>query len=285
VEGQYIDANGVRTHYIDRGEGPVVLLMHGASVAVDSWCTWRFAIEALAQRFRVVAFDQIGFGRSDMPKDGRYVNRVERCVHAFAFLDAMGIEGAFLVGHSEGGFMAAYMAIERPVLASGVVIVTSGATAPKLGGDRDRDWLAASKAAYDYAGGVDTEEHFIRTNSSLAMSVDAEAEAILRANYRRARAAGQIEMFRNLPESETSFEGYVGTQERHIHPHLASLKVPILLIWAANDPTVPIERGVALQRIAKHADLHILGDASHMVMLDRADAFNRLLGGWCATTD
>jgi pimeloyl-ACP methyl ester carboxylesterase len=285
VEGQYIDANGVRTHNIDRGEGPVVLLMHGASVAVDSWCTWRFSIEALAPRFRVVAFDQIGFGRSDMPKDGRYVNRVQRCAHAFAFLDAMGIERAFLVGHSEGGFMAPYMAIQRPTLPSGVVIVTSGATAPKLGGDRDRDWLAASKAAYDYAGGVDTEDDFIRTNASLAMSGDAEAETILRANYRRARAAGQIEMFRNLPESETSFEGYVGTQERHIHPHLASLAAPILLIWAANDPTVPIERGVALQRTAKHADLHVLGDASHMVMLDRADAFNRLLGGWCATAD
>lgn len=282
MEGQYIDANGIRTHYIDRGEGPVILLMHGASVAVDSWCTWRFAIEALAQRFRVVAFDQIGFGRSDMPKDGQYVNRVERCTHAFAFLDAMGIGRAYLVGHSEGGFMAANMAIRRRGLAAGIVIVTSGATAPKLGGDCDRDWLAASKVAYDYAGGVDTEDDFIRTNSSLAKSGDAEAEAILRDNYRRAREAGQIEMFRNLPESETGFDGYIGIQERHIHPHLATLEVPILLVWAANDPTVPIERGVALQRIAQHADLHVLGDASHMVMLDRAAAFNRLLGSWCA---
>lgn len=282
MESNYIDANGVRTHYIDRGKGPVVLLMHGASVAVDSWCTWRFTIEALASQFRVIAFDQIGFGRSDMPRDGRYVSRVDRCAHAFAFLDAMKIDRAFLVGHSEGGFMAAYMAIQRPGPASGVVIVTSGATAPKLGGDRDSEWFAASKAAYDYAGGVDTEDDFIRTNSSLAMSGDPEAEAILRDCYRRARAAGQIEMFRHLPESETSFEGYIQTQERHVHPHLVSLKAPILLIWAANDPTVPIERGVALQRIARHADLHVLGDASHMVMLDRADAFNRLLGGWCA---
>lgn len=282
MKGQYIDANGIRTYYIDVGRGPVVVLMHGASVAVDAWCTWRLTIDALAKRHRVVAFDQIGFGRTDMPTDGRYVNRVNRTVHAFAFLDAMGIDRAALVGHSEGGFMAAYMAIRRPTLAAGVVIVTSGATAPRLGGRLDEGWIAASKAAYDYQGGVDTEDDFIRTNASLALNGDAAAESLLRENYRRAKASGQIEMFRNLPDSETNLDGYIGIQEREVHPHLASIQAPILLIWAANDPTVPMERGIALQRIARHADLYALGNASHMVMLDRAETFNRLLGDWCA---
>jgi pimeloyl-ACP methyl ester carboxylesterase len=282
MKGKFIDAGGVRTHYYDVGTGPTVVLMHGASVAVDAWCTWRLAIDALSRNHRVVAFDQIGFGRTDMPADGRYVNRVARTVHAFAFLDAMGIDRAVLVGHSEGGFMAAYMAIRRPSLASGIVIVTSGATAPRLGGHLDDGWIAASKSAYDYSGGVDTENDFIRTNASLSSSNDPEAEALLRENYRRAQASGQIEMFRNMPESDTNLDGYIGIQEREIHPHLSSIKAPILLIWAAKDPTVPIERGVALQRIAEHADLYVLGGASHMVMFDRAEAFNRMLMSWCA---
>lgn len=282
MDGRYVNANGTNTYVIDRGNGPAVVLLHGASVAVDAYCTWRLAIDALSRRFRVIAFDQIGFGRTDMPRDGRYVNRLARVDHALAVLDTLGVERACLVGHSEGGFMAAAMAIERPRFASGVVIVTSGATAPRLGGSLDDAWIEASSKAYNYKDGVDTEDAFIRTNASLAFHTDGETEAILRENYRRASATGQIKMFRDLPPDETDFERYVALQEARIHPHLASLAVPILLVWAANDPTVPVERGIALMRIAGgNADLHVLGEASHMVMLDRAEAFNRLLENWC----
>ena len=281
MNGTFIDANGVKTYVIDRGKGPAIVLLHGASVAVDAYATWRLTIDALASEHRVIAFDQIGFGRTDMPRDGRYVNRLGRVDHALAVLDKMGVDRACFVGHSEGGFMAAKIAILRPAMAAGVVVVTSGATAPRLGGTLDDEWVAASGRAYNYSGGVDDEETFVRTNSSLIMVDDPEGEQLLRENYRRAKAAGQIEMFRNLPVEETDFRRYIALQEREIYPHLATLAAPMLLIWAANDPTVPIERGVALQKLAPKADLHILSNASHMVMIDRAKAFNRLLADWC----
>jgi len=281
-EGKFIEVAGYRTFYIDRGEGPVLLLLHGASVAIDAYSTWHSLIEALASRFRVIAFDQPGFGRSDMVKDRRYVNRLGRVPHALGFLDALDIRRATLVGHSEGAFMATRMAIERPALAAGLVIVTSGGTAPRLGGALDRGWMEASKSAYDYGGGADTEDGFIRANGSLSRAADPALERLLRGNYRRAAAAGQIEMFRNLPADERDLDLYVRLQETHIHPHLAALETPTLIVWASSDPTVPVERGVALMRLFPQADLHVFGGASHMVMLDRAEGFNRLLAGWCA---
>lgn len=282
MDGHILDVNGCRTYYLDLGSGPTIIMLHGASVAVDADITWHRAIAHLSQSYRVIAYDQPGFGRTDMPKDGRYMNRLARVEHALAFVDRLGIERACLVGHSEGAFMATRMAIERPTLASGLVLVTTGGTAPRLGGELDRDWMAASKAAYDYSGGADTEAGFVRANASLSRGNDPTLERKLRENYRRALATGQIAMFRNLPADELDLDLYVQLQESHIHPHLDSMTVPTLIIWAANDPTVPIERGVALMRLIPGADLHVFGGASHMVMLDRADDFNRLLAGWFA---
>ena len=230
MQGQFIDVNGYRTHYLDEGEGPVVLLMHGASIAIDAWLTWHATIAHLSSSFRVLAFDQPGFGRTDMPKDGRYMSRLLRTDHALGFLDRLGVERAILVGHSEGGFMAARMAITRPGLANKLVIVTSGGTAPRLGGELDREWMAASRAAYNYKGGADSEESFIRGNAILSRSADPAIEVMLRDNYRRALASGQIDMFSRRSAEETDIERYTLLQEEHIHPHLPQLALPVLML-------------------------------------------------------
>lgn len=141
--------------------------------------------------------------------------------------------------------------------------------------------MAASGAAYNYKGGADSEESFIRTNGILSRSGDPAMEAILRDNYRRALASGQIEMFRRRSAEETDIERYTLLQEEHVHSHLPQLALPVLILWAAEDPTVPVERGLRLARLFPSADFHVFGGASHMVMFDRREAFNRLLAEWC----
>ena len=281
MQGKFIEAGGYRTHYYDEGRGPVVVLMHGAGVTSDAYGAWFRTIPALARSCRVIAFDQVGFGRTDLPSDRQYVNRLGRVDHALAFLDALGIDKAILVGHSEGAFMATRMAIVRPQLARGLVIVTSGGTAPRLGGDADKGWMEASAHAYDFHAITVSEEAYVGANSRLSRVSDPEYETILRDAFRRAKERGQIEIFRNLPEAETDYLQYANLQEQHLHPHLSKLTAPTLLIWATDDRTVPVERGVKLMRMIPNADMHVLSGASHMVMFDRTDDFNRILTGWC----
>src|SRR5689334_24223369 len=100
MESRFLDVDGRRTHYLDIGQGPAVVLLHGASLAIDAATTWASLMTALARDFRVIAFDQIGFGQSDMPADGRMGNRLERVPHACRFLDFLGVKNAALVGHS-----------------------------------------------------------------------------------------------------------------------------------------------------------------------------------------
>jgi pimeloyl-ACP methyl ester carboxylesterase len=285
LDGRFIDAGGVRTYVIERGAGPTVVLLHGASLAVDAWLTWYRTIGALAGDFRTIAFDQIGFGRSDPPPGNIYLNRLERVPHAWAVLDALGLERVILVGHSEGAFMAARMATEQPERIRGIVLVTSGGTSPRLGGTLDRAWMAASDEAYDVKGVGADEDGAVRIDHHLRRGPDPDYEAILRDNYRRAQSSGSYEMFQNLAAGEVDYDSYTRVQEQHLYPFLPRLRCRVLLIWARQDPTVPVERGLKLMDLIPGAALHVLGGAGHMVMHDQPAAFHRLLRCWCAAGD
>ena len=280
-EGRHLDAGGVRTFVMERGEGEPMVLLHGSGPALDAHVTWCKVMPFLARRFRVVAPDLLGFGRTAMAADGRYRDRLERTAHAIALLDALGVSDATLVGHSEGGFVAARIAVERPDLARRLAIATSGGTAPALGGDADDAWREASAEAYDYAAATRDEESFLAA-SGMARGGDAAIEAMLRANYRLAEETGTLAQFRDLPAAERRLRDYTRLQEEHLFPHLDRIAAPVLLVWAADDATVPLARGEALMRMLPRADLHVFQRSGHMVMHDRAEDFARLVADWAA---
>ena len=281
MNGRFIDIEGKNTWYLDEGSGPTIVLLHGAALAVDAYITWFRTIEALRDRFRLVALDQVGFGRTDMPPNGVYWNRHRRVDHVLAFLDRLGVRNACLVGHSEGAYMATRLAIIAPHLASKLVIVTSGATAPYLGGDADDEWKAAASAAYNDPSRFDSEDDFVRTSARLGRAEDSRYEAILRENYRRAVEVGQERMFREMPAEDSNYDAYVKLQEEHVFPHLDALSIPTLLVWAEDDATVPVARGLKLLERIPGAEFHLFRNAAHNVMHDQAEGFNRLLRSWC----
>jgi len=281
LNGAYIDAGGVRTFYLDKGEGPVIVLMHGSSIAIDARATWFRTIDALAERFRVIAFDQIGFGHTDMPPGGHYLGRLERARHAVDFLDALELDDVILVGHSEGGFMGSHMAITQPHRVARLVVITSGGTAPRLGGALDEPWMAASADAYGFTEAMENEDGFMASMDKFLYAPDEEFLGIIRSNYIHARTSGNLGLFRDRATAEPNPAPYTALQEAHIHPHLPSLDVPALLVWANNDATVPVERGLRLMELFGDGHMHVFDKAKHMVMIDQAAKFNSLLLGWC----
>tara|TARA_B100000686_G_C16589703_1_gene862657 strand:+ start:209 stop:1078 length:870 start_codon:yes stop_codon:yes gene_type:complete len=280
MEGQQLDIDGVSTYVIDRGEGPTVVLLHGAAVGVDAYITWFRTIDALANDYRVIAFDQVGFGRTDLPADGKYKDRLERVDHALSVLAHLNIRNACLVGHSEGAFMAARIAIVAPEFAERLVIVTSGGTAPYLGGDNDEEWIAASVAAYNDPHKMDSEAAFVRGNGHLSRNPDPEYETILIENYHRALATGQDKLFTTLRSSDIDYHRYGDLQKEHVLPFVGELTIPTLLVWADGDATVPVSRGLKLLDMMPSAEFHLFRDSAHNVMHDQAEKFEILLHGF-----
>lgn len=262
--------------YLTAGHGPPVLLLHGTSLAIDARATWMRTIPALAAHHRVYALDMPGFGGTDPAPGDKHLARPERRVFVRSFIEAVGLEECAVVGHSEGAFIATRLAIETPDLVNSLVIVTSGATAPKLGTKQDAVWSAAAAAAYDVESGCATEGAFIETIGRLSTTNPTDYLSILRSNYREARKNGQFERL-CAASTKGDYASYTRVQEEWLFPFLQSIEARIMLIWAGADETVPVSRGIKLLERLPKADMHILADAAHMVMIDRPDTFNRIL--------
>lgn len=120
--GSFVEVDGMRLHYVDRGTGPVVVLLHGNGVTLQDYEASGVLGAASAQQ-RVIAFDRPGFGYSDRPRTTIWTPAAQARVLA-AGLQQLGVESAVVVGHSWGTLVALAMALEAPALVSGLVLLS-----------------------------------------------------------------------------------------------------------------------------------------------------------------
>src|SRR5689334_14209711 len=102
--GRFIEVNGVRLHYSDRGAGKPVVLVHGNAVTGDDYNTSGLA-ERLLENHRVIIFDRPGFGHSQRPH-GRMWTAMEQAELLHGALQQLGVERPVVVGHSWGAIVA-----------------------------------------------------------------------------------------------------------------------------------------------------------------------------------
>lgn len=126
ITSRFVDAGGVRTHYLEAGEGSPLVLVHGGGAGADSYGNWRDCLPVFARTHRVIAPDMIGFGRTDKPSpDGYAYDQPGRNRHLQAFLEAMDLGPAALVGNSMGGATAIGVTLAAPDLVSRLVLMGS----------------------------------------------------------------------------------------------------------------------------------------------------------------
>jgi pimeloyl-ACP methyl ester carboxylesterase len=109
IESLEIDINGHKAHYLKAGIGPPVVLVHGG--ASDSR-DWLGTMSALAPRYSLYAPDLLGFGQSHRNEAGYYLSDFSEFV--LGFMDRLGLEKPFLVGHSFGGRLCLEVALRHP---------------------------------------------------------------------------------------------------------------------------------------------------------------------------
>nr|XP_033794337.1 bifunctional epoxide hydrolase 2 [Geotrypetes seraphini] len=103
---------GVKLHFVEMGNGPVVCLCHGFP---ECWFSWRYQIPALADAgFRVLALDMKGYGDSSAPPDPEEYSQEEMCKELVTFLDKLGISQATFIGHDWGGSLTWNMSLFYP---------------------------------------------------------------------------------------------------------------------------------------------------------------------------
>ncbi|MES0133179.1 alpha/beta hydrolase [Mesorhizobium sp. M0029] len=274
-----ISVGGIGTSYCENGSGEPIVCLHGAGPFTEGKTSFLRQLSGLSDQFRVIAVDQLQCGGTDYPADRKYVNRLGRVDHVIGFIESLGLKQITLVGHSEGSFVAARVAIVRPDLVSRLVLLTSNSVSPPFGDDRDEAWMQASLQSYDYSGPMPSEVEFMALWKG-ARPWGKDLEDAKREAYRRSAARGQWEIFQNLPEEETNQRLYVALQQRYIFPYLNQLQAQTLIIWSKNDPTVTPDQGFKLAKLIKNSDFHLLKNAGHSPHVDQSEAVNRLIRQW-----
>ncbi len=258
---RHVTVDSTRMRYVDAGQGPAVVLIHGLAASLYSW---RYTIVPLEQAgFRVIAFDNRGFGFSDKPAQG-YANGAYVGL-LFGLLDSLGVTDVVLVGHSMGGAIAAEAALTRPERARGLVLVDAAglgvrwpfmlrvARWPIVGAlfDRLRGRAATArilKALYADPSRVTSQD------------VDQYYAPLAEPGFGRG-LRGVLREFR--------FDGLQG--------RLGQIQTPTLVMWGAQDRLIPATVGQAMVSGMGHAVLVRFAGVGHALPEEAPAAFNQTL--------
>jgi len=120
--GRFLEVSGVRLHYVERGSGEPLVLLHGNGSMIQDFESSGL-IDLAAKDFRVIVFDRPGFGHSDRPRNVVWTPDAQAELIKRA-LDRLGVSNAIVLGHSWGASVAVALALKYPGLVRGLVLAS-----------------------------------------------------------------------------------------------------------------------------------------------------------------
>jgi pimeloyl-ACP methyl ester carboxylesterase len=251
-----VSVQGSRVVYGDRGDGPVLLLVHGM---FGDHLDWEPVLVPLAARHRVLAVDLPGFGGSDKP-DANY--STEFFLAALAeFLDRIAVRRATLAGNSFGGILATRFAlahadrVERLILVSGV----------REFNEEERNFTRARMSRENLLG-LTPEVNQLMFAPIFAKEGPAQERYLAKQNAKLLRA--------DYPEYARAMARSVETALTAYQPErLGEMRCPVLLLWGQQDVVIPPDHARHALAQLKNGTLVVLPGCGHAPQLDDPEAF------------
>jgi len=257
--GQFLEVNDVRLHYVERGSGAPLVLLHGNGSMIQDFESSGL-IDLAAKNYRVIVFDRPGFGHSDRPRNVVWTPAAQAELINSA-LHRLGVSHAIVLGHSWGASVAVALALKYPTLVQGLVLA-SGYYYPTL----RPDVVALSAPAVPLVG--DILGHTLSPIVSRVMwpllmakifgprSVPRKFEGFpkemaLRPSQIRASAAESALM---IPDAF------------HYRDEYKNLKMPVVIVAGDEDRLVDIDaQSTRLHRDVPQSKFHRVPGTGHMI--------------------
>ena len=284
LHSEFLDIGRLRVHHTFGGRGSPVVFIHG--LGSSGYMEWRHNLEAVATRHRVFAPDLPGYGRTDKPRARYTIAYFARFIERY--MEDRRLRSAVLIGASLGGRIALEVALEQPALVHKLVLVNT------LGLGRPRVRMA--QMAYGLVSLPRVGEAAMRfTRDALRW---ASPSLVRRVAGRYSGASGDLEQtmddtyledLREMYATDEFRSAYLSTVRSLINPRalfgghhdvskrLNELKIPVQLIWGANDPLFPVAHAERAHSLIDRSKLTVIQGAGHTPQSERAEEFNRVL--------
>jgi pimeloyl-ACP methyl ester carboxylesterase len=257
--GAFMEVDGVRLHYSDRGEGSPVVLIHGNAVSGEDWNTSGVA-ERLLRTHRVIIFDRPGFGYSERPR-GHLWTAAQQAELLHKALRQLGVERPVIVGHSWGTIVALALAQHHRGDVAGLVLLSGYYF-----------WTLRPDALLVMAGALPVLGDVLRyTLSPLlgwlqmpllnwAMFSPARVPARFQAEYSSAMALRPSQLRATSVDGALMIPGALA-----LRGHYKELTLPVFIMAGASDKVVFKRQSERLRHSIAGSVLQIVEGAGHMV--------------------
>jgi pimeloyl-ACP methyl ester carboxylesterase len=270
IEMKTVAIHGHSANYLGGGEGSVLLMIHGMAGCAENW---RGVVEPLARQHVVIAPDLPGHGLSPGGPGDYSLGSLAAGLRDL--LLALGHERATLVGHSLGGGIAMQFAYQFPEMVERLVLVSSGGLGPEVspilraaalpGAEL---FIAATASAGQKVGGA-----IGRGLAAIGMKPGADIAEV-------ARGYASLADTRRRKAFLATLRSVVDTDGQRIAAadrlYLAE-EVPLLIVWGARDPIIPVRHGEDAHRALPGSRLEVFEEAGHMPQVEDPGHFIAVL--------
>lgn len=254
--------NGLNINYIDEGQGPLLVMLHGWGSNIDLFAG---VIAFAKSKYHVVAMDMPGFGKSDEPAEPMNVDAFVDFVLAFIKKLYPEEKEVIFLGHSMGGRIIIKLAsgihdgrIKADFSIPKVILTDSAGIIPEK-------TEAQKKRTKRY--------HFYKNliEKSGFLKIDPDALNKLQKKFGSADYAAASPVMR---------KSLVMAVNEDLVPYMSSVTQPALLIWGDKDTATPLSDGQRMEKLMPEAGLAVINGAGHYSFLDNPYLYNRILGSF-----
>lgn len=271
---RYAEIDGCGISYVDEGEGPPLLLVHGIGGSKNNWAP---TIEHFSGSYRVIALDLPSHAKSRVVETDGSLELYAGVIRGL--LARLGIERTSIVGNSLGGLITLHLALHHPELVDSMVLVDNAGAhrfpAPLRWAVRRlparlvkrlilfSSKLARYRAFYRLAGIYNLNPYTQKLiDEAVAVAGRPDLDAYLEAYLLTARAALDVNYLERLGE----------------------ITRPTLIVWGQKDLGIPLRVGQAENRRITGSFLVAIPGAAHVPQLDQPELFNAAVGRFLAGT-
>lgn len=274
VEQRSIQVEGLPIRYLSAGEGPPMVLLHGAG---DNALDWRWVLPVLSRTHRVYAPDLPGSPDSARPSTDYSPAFFERFVAAFA--DALGVGSAVFVGNSLGGLVSLRLALSEPERVNALVLVDSaglGAAVNPAFNSVNVPGLAEAMLPYWRTRVGAYQRAWARTALLFAHPPKSVPREWVAEQCRLALSPGYLEAHLSALRALVSPLG----QREVVLDELPLLKMPTLVVWGERDRVFPERQAREAVARLQRGSLSLIPGCGHMPHVECPDRFSAALEGF-----